>query len=130
MPDAVLTGHVHNYQRFTRALQGRQVPYIVAGAGGYWHLHAMAAAAGGRTPETGWQAPAPNGDVTLQQAVADRHGFLRLTVSAGAIEGRYITVPRPQESWSKGPVSVADAFRVDLNAHTVTTVQPGTSRLA
>jgi phosphoribosylcarboxyaminoimidazole (NCAIR) mutase len=37
-----MTGHVHNYQRFTRPLNGRDVPYIVAGAGGYWHLHTMA----------------------------------------------------------------------------------------
>lgn len=121
VPDAVLTAHVHNYQRFTRTVQGRQVPYIVAGAGGYWHLHAMAAATpGGAAPEPGWRAAGPD-DVTLEQSVADRHGFLRLTVSASALQGRYITVPRPQESWSNGPVAVADAFRVDLSGHTVAT---------
>ncbi len=45
-PDLVLAGHVHNYQRFTRTLSQDggdwQIPYIVAGSGGYWHLHAMA----------------------------------------------------------------------------------------
>ncbi|HET6990473.1 MAG TPA: metallophosphoesterase, partial [Bacteroidia bacterium] len=39
-PDLILSGHVHNYQRFTKKYQnGRQLPFIVAGAGGYWHLH-------------------------------------------------------------------------------------------
>jgi hypothetical protein len=33
-PDAVLTAHVHNYQRFTRVNNGREIPYIVSGAGG------------------------------------------------------------------------------------------------
>ena len=44
IPDAIFTGHVHNYQRFTRTHStGKKVPYIVAGAGGYWHLHWIAA---------------------------------------------------------------------------------------
>jgi hypothetical protein len=38
-PDAVLSGHAHNYQRFTRTVtvHGKimQVPYIVAGCGGH-----------------------------------------------------------------------------------------------
>jgi hypothetical protein len=34
-PDAVLSGHAHLYQRFTRATAGREIPYIVAGSGGY-----------------------------------------------------------------------------------------------
>ncbi len=35
IPDAVLSGHVHSYQRFSREMEGRTIPYIVAGAGGY-----------------------------------------------------------------------------------------------
>jgi hypothetical protein len=34
-PDAVLSGHAHIYQRFSRAVGGRQIPYIVAGSGGH-----------------------------------------------------------------------------------------------
>lgn len=34
-PDAVLSGHVHNYQRFARNMGGVSVPYIVAGNGGF-----------------------------------------------------------------------------------------------
>jgi hypothetical protein len=29
------SGYVHNYQRFSRTVDGQMVPYIVAGAGGY-----------------------------------------------------------------------------------------------
>jgi len=39
MPDAVLAGHSHNYQRHTRRLsfQGRpmEIPFVVAGCGGH-----------------------------------------------------------------------------------------------
>src|SRR5207247_2620481 len=35
IPDMVLTGHVHNYQRFERTISERLVPYVVAGAGGF-----------------------------------------------------------------------------------------------
>jgi hypothetical protein len=35
-PDVVLTRHVHNYQRFSASLLDKNdVPFIVAGAGGY-----------------------------------------------------------------------------------------------
>jgi 2',3'-cyclic-nucleotide 2'-phosphodiesterase (5'-nucleotidase family) len=38
-PDAVISGHAHNYQRFTRTVtadgKSMQVPYVVAGNGGH-----------------------------------------------------------------------------------------------
>lgn len=34
VPDAFLSGHAHNYQRYTRRIGGKQVPYIVIGTGG------------------------------------------------------------------------------------------------
>ena len=34
-PHAILSGHAHNYQRFTRIKDGRQTPFIVAGNGGH-----------------------------------------------------------------------------------------------
>ena len=36
-PHAVLSGHAHNYQRFTRYYGGRETPFIVAGGGGTRH---------------------------------------------------------------------------------------------
>ena len=42
-PDVVLSGHVHNYQRFSAPLLGKKdVPFIIAGAGGYnQRLHTL-----------------------------------------------------------------------------------------
>ncbi|HEY0757773.1 MAG TPA: metallophosphoesterase [Acidisarcina sp.] len=34
-PHAILSGHAHNYQRFTRTVGATQVPYIIAGDGGH-----------------------------------------------------------------------------------------------
>jgi hypothetical protein len=45
---------------------------------------------------------------------AHRHGFLRLTVTRSEISGVYTTVPRPQESWSEGPVTAIDNFTIPL----------------
>ena len=121
LPDMVLSGHIHNYQRFTRSYEKRQIPYLVVGASGYWHLHAMAAAADGSELKAPWKVP--DSDLVLDGYSDDRHGFLRLTIDAKTIAGEYTTVPRPQESWSKGPVTVVDSFSLDLEKHKVKTLK-------
>jgi 3',5'-cyclic AMP phosphodiesterase CpdA len=35
VPDAVLSGHAHLYERWHRTIAGRDVPYLIAGSGGY-----------------------------------------------------------------------------------------------
>ncbi|MFI5783991.1 metallophosphoesterase family protein [Nocardia sp. NPDC051570] len=82
--DLVLSGHVHNYQRFTRTIGDRQIPYIVAGAGGYHNLHAMAAGA------TAGMTAGPG--IILNQFCDDKWGFLRLSVENGRISGQYIVL--------------------------------------
>src|SRR5215831_3603454 len=42
IPHAVLSGHVHNMQRFTRRYQGRQIPYVIDGRGGYANTDRLA----------------------------------------------------------------------------------------
>lgn len=114
-PDIVFTGHVHNYQRFTQKLDdGKTLPYIVAGAGGYWNLHKVGTKAA--------PVQVPNSDffdgVTLENFCDDRHGFLRITIDSTAktLTGEYFTVPRLQESWSE-PAVLFDTFVIDLNQH-------------
>jgi 3',5'-cyclic AMP phosphodiesterase CpdA len=34
-PDAILSGHAHLYQRFSRHVDGRDIPYITSGSGGF-----------------------------------------------------------------------------------------------
>jgi len=114
-PDLVLAGHVHNYQRFTRVTNGRDILYVVAGAGGYHNLHRVARVNGDRvtTPVTLME----DGDeVTLEKYLDDRHSFLRLEVTPTEIVGKCYSVPRPQESWSQG-ASLFDTFRFDLVKH-------------
>ena len=114
-PDIVFAGHVHNYQRFTRVVDGRQVPYIVAGAGGYWHLHRIAPVNGERLIVP-YRLVEDGNDVTLERFVDDRHGFLRVEVTPKAVFGKYYTVPRPQESWS-ADARLVDSFQLNLQTH-------------
>jgi hypothetical protein len=117
VPDMVLSGHVHNYQRFTRQykLDGQelQIPYIVAGAGGYFHLH-HEQMLNGSTVEPGHHFA--HEQVTLERYCDDRHGFLRLEVTPNEIRGTYLTVPRPQEAW-RAPANAFDTFTLDYKAH-------------
>ena len=94
--DAVFSGHVHNYQRFTRVVQGRNVPYVVAGAGGYANdtrsMHKL---------QTEIQA-LPKAKLPYQTTLADVKlesfndadpGFLRVTVDVKHINIEYFVVP-------------------------------------
>lgn len=116
--DMVLAGHVHNFQRFTRKVTsiGWQVPYVVAGAGGYHNLHSVAKGANGAKPTPPVSLSLSGDTVTLEKFVDDRHGFLRLDIAADSISGKYFTVPRPQESWSQPP-QLADSFHLDTRNH-------------
>jgi hypothetical protein len=114
MPDAVFAGHVHNYQRFTRSMNDREVPFIVAGAGGYWHLHYIGKDDQGNKLQTPYQLPEMG--VSLDSYCDDRHGYMRLEVSAQTLKGEYFAVPRPQESWRE-PAHLFDSFTLDLKAH-------------
>ena len=113
-PDLVLTGHVHNYQRWSVPHGNGNSPltYVVAGAGGYPNLHTMAHV-DGQPPPLGWSDP-ESGATLESYNFAHRHGFLRLTVTRSEIGGVYTTVPRPQESWSEGPVRAIDEFTIPL----------------
>ncbi|HET7148476.1 MAG TPA: metallophosphoesterase [Candidatus Nitrosopolaris sp.] len=113
LPDAVLTGHVHNYQRFTRThFNGKKVPYIVAGAGGYWHLHWMQQG----VIELSLPEKVPDrDDVVLEKYCDDHHGFMRVQVTPERLYGEYYITPRPHESWhaSESPTQF-DSFEIEL----------------
>ena len=114
-PDAVLAGHVHNYQRLTRHQpDGSKIIYLVTGAGGYHNLHHIMKVNGERMiPPVVFQDK--QGDpVTLESYSDDHHGFLRLEIGDGHMVGRYYEVPRPQEPYSKGN-HLLDYFEFDFN---------------
>jgi hypothetical protein len=74
-PDAVLSGHAHLYQRFTRAVDGRQIPYVVSGSGGF-----------SATPPQGGlpQAPLTKGEYTLEIDPIVEFGYLTVAVDLSA----------------------------------------------
>jgi hypothetical protein len=83
-PDLVLTGHVHDFQCFTRHTQAKDVRYVVIGNSGYHNLHLLAADA---TPGMDL-----GGGVTFDYGDASQYGFLSLTVGGGKISGEYVGV--------------------------------------
>ena len=105
-PHAVLSGHVHNYQRFTRtvAITGgnRHIPYVVAGAGGYANtarlIHRMQRDAGGAPVPCPMDIPGMAGvlgniSLSLRGYNEVAAGYLRLTVDAANLAIEYFTVP-------------------------------------
>lgn len=112
-PDMVLAGHVHNYQRLTKTMaDGSEVPYLVIGAGGYYNLHHMM-----KVDDEHMIPPVvfkdKQGDpVTLERFSADHHGFMRMEITPTQITGRYYTVPRQHEPYSKGN-QLIDYFEFD-----------------
>lgn len=113
-PDAVFTGHVHNYQRFTRTTNGRQYPYVIAGAGGYARtaksMHKLQ-----KDPNTvDGKIPADFqttlADVILNTYNTENPGFLRLTVDDTSLKGEYFI---NQFDNSPVPVDPFDTFTLN-----------------
>jgi hypothetical protein len=120
-PTAVLAGHVHNYQRFTRSMTvagtSVEVPYLVIGAGGYHNLHAVAAdAASAQLP---WQMPSPPG--VMLDAFDDVHfGYGRVTISPTRLDFQFVAVTESPAVAANAIVpQVVDSFSLDLTARTV-----------
>jgi hypothetical protein len=112
-PDMILAGHVHNYQRLTKTQpDGSQVPYLVTGAGGYYNLHHIMKVNGEQMIPPVTFDDKQGDPVTLERYSADHHGFLRMEVTADLITGRYYTVPREHEPYSKGN-QLLDYFEYD-----------------
>jgi hypothetical protein len=94
-PDAVLSGHVHNYQRFSRVVGTRKIPYVVAGAGGYANdvgsMHKLQTQL--TTPPVKLPYQTTVTGVALEAYEQEEPGFLRITASAGELLFEYFRVP-------------------------------------
>jgi hypothetical protein len=118
-PDAICSGHVHNYQRFTRVLDGRQIPYLVAGAGGYANtpklLHTLQRdqKSGKSIEEETLPFQTTENGVTLDGRNRTGSGFLRVTVDAETLTGEYFLVPFDKAP----PAKPADQFTLNLKTH-------------
>ncbi len=115
-PDMHLSGHAHLYERYTRTLAGKQIPYLVAGMGGYYNLPGLKPPnkrpIPPSTPASGKDA---SGNPLRQDAYNDNtFGFLRITVSPAQISGEFITV-----NPSSGKTGSGDSFTLDLGTDKV-----------
>ena len=94
-PDAVLSGHVHNYQRFSRVVGTKKIPYVVAGAGGYANdvssLHKLQTQL--TTPPLKLPYQTTVAGVSLESYEQEEPGFLRITAEPGQLTFEYFRVP-------------------------------------
>jgi hypothetical protein len=111
-PDAVLTGHVHDYQRFSAPLGDKQdVPFIVAGAGGYnKRLHEL--------HKSFHEAKLPvqiEGEPELLESFNDaQHGYLTITVTDQELTLDYYAVPDPGDADKVKHLKPFDSVTVKL----------------
>jgi hypothetical protein len=104
-PDAVLSGHAHLYQRFTRKVDGRQIPYVVAGSGGFSATRPV----GGLK-----KAPLTVGEYTLVKAPIVEFGYLTVTVDHSGPTS-YLTITFNDRTNTK----VHDTLKLNLNKGTI-----------
>jgi len=122
----VFTGHVHDYQRFTRDLPGgEQIPRIIAGSGGYAHtvqaMHKLQRdPTKGNQPITAQFATDLAG-VTLESYNEVAGGFLRVTVDSATLTCEYFAVPFS----GAAPAEPFDSFTLDWQKHLITASSPG-----
>jgi 3',5'-cyclic AMP phosphodiesterase CpdA len=108
-PHVHLSGHAHNYQRFTRSVKGYDIPYVVCGNGG--HGLSLMQKAGGAPLRTPFKV---NASVTLENYDDQDYGYLRIVVDAKQIRVEFHDASPDQRF--KAP---SDAVTVDIGSHTM-----------
>lgn len=105
-PDVVLSGHVHDYQRFTRSYWGRSITYVVIGNSGYHNLHKLApGATEGKPLDAAGQVVYEFGDDT-------EWGYLKLSVEGMKISGEYVGVASTDDQGTPDVTRAKDTFMI------------------
>ncbi len=108
VPNLVLSGHVHDYQRIEQTIApDGPTPFIVTGNGGYHNLHAVHSAPGDKATDSGAE---------LKYAADKSWGFITLTIDKKTISGVTIQIDRSGEvmdeqdsfSYSAAPIHLDD----------------------
>jgi hypothetical protein len=125
-PDLYLSGHAHLYERYTRTVGGKQIPYVVAGMGGYYNLPGLKSGKRTTPPKTPQSGKDASGNpLQLEMYNDNTFGFMRMTVSATQITGQFVTV-----NTTSGTTGVGDSFTVDLQGSKVSSGGSGRSSSA
>jgi len=98
-PHLVLTGHVHDYQRFSAPLLDKgNVPFIVAGAGGYKkRLHVLSRIFHDALDKKKLPVQIEDQPELLVNFNDWQHGYLRVAVTPNKIRLEYVAVPDPSQ---------------------------------
>ena len=105
-PHAVFSGHSHNYQRYTRTINGKQIPFLVVGCGGHNPLTSMRITL--RTPYA--ISPA----LTFNSVDSSDFGYTRVIVNATTMTIEYH--PQSDGATTKSP---DDTVTIDLANYTI-----------
>jgi hypothetical protein len=115
LPDLVLSGHAHLYERYTRFVGNHQIPFVVAGTGGYFNLSGFKKTNHGAPPIVPFIGTDAKGNkLRLDAFNENSFGFLRVSVSASAVQAQFLAVDVATKA-----AMVLDQFHLDLNLHTV-----------
>jgi hypothetical protein len=98
VPNMVLAGHVHDYQRIEQTIAPNgPTPFFVCGNGGYHNLHAIHSSAGAKAPDTG---------AVLKYGADTVWGVMTLTIDSKTISGKTIEIDK-----SGNLLKTGDTFR-------------------
>jgi hypothetical protein len=118
-PHAILSGHAHNYQRFTRQLGSRQIPFIVCGNGGHGLQKLTKTTI--RTPQEFklFEQPERKDVVTFESYDDTNYGYLRILIDPKQLRIEYH--PASDGAGTKTPddsatVNLADGTLIHYNA--------------
>ena len=106
VPNLVLSGHVHNYQRIEQTIVPHgPTPFIVCGNGGYHNLHDLHTHAGGKADDTG----------AILKYAKKTWGFMTLTIDKDTISGETVEIDRNDHvtagdkfSYPAGPITLSN----------------------
>ncbi len=110
-PHAVLAGHAHNYQRYTRhRSDGTDIPYLICGNGGH-NVQKLKAVNGIplRVPQVFQAKTATDDAVTFENYDDTDYGYLRILVTAAQLRIEYHPA-----SDSVGAKTADDSVTIDL----------------
>ena len=119
-PHAVLSGHAHNYQRYTRVVQlggGRfEVPFVVCGCGGH-NVNPIAKASlepafGVRVDHLDPKPALSTAGLTLEKYDDRNYGYLKITVDQNKLQIAFHNVNETSLSQSR-----FDLVSIDLASH-------------
>jgi hypothetical protein len=113
-PHAILSGHAHNYQRFTRKMVDREIPYLIGGNGGHATSRLRRKQDGGvlRVPAELPELAQGRDTVIFENYDDQNYGYLRILVDQRQLRIEYH--PASDGRHAKTP---DDHVTVDLSSH-------------